>query len=215
MTSQDSLQAIAENVRQETGHVDLVVANAGMAGPGLMGLGPRASATEFARTAWATPMPDFDAVYQLNCTATYYTILAFLPLLEAANNRRDSTAARASSQVVVTSSMVAFQRDPRYGFAYLSSKAALVSMVKSFATHAVSWGIRFNTIAAGRKSSLPPPSSFAEVRQLMPPLSPLSLPDRHVCTSSGTIQDRQGQGSHRGGCLLSFIPSSPTRWVQG
>jgi NAD(P)-dependent dehydrogenase (short-subunit alcohol dehydrogenase family) len=122
-----------------------------MAGPGLMGLSPRASAAEFASKAWAVPMPDFSAVYELNCTATYYTILAFLGLLEAGNKRRQPGSAPLTSQVVVTSSMVAFQRDPRYGFAYLSSKAALVSMVKSFATHGVPWAIRFNTIAAGCK----------------------------------------------------------------
>lgn len=137
-------------MRQDSGHVDLLVANAGIAGPGLVGLSPRASASEFARSAWATPMPDFNAVYALNCTATYYTILAFLDLLEAGNKRRQP-GSTPLSQVVVTSSMVAFQRDPRYGFAYLSSKAALISMVKSFATHGVPWGIRFNTIAAGRK----------------------------------------------------------------
>lgn len=149
VSSQDSLQAVAAKVRQQTGYIDLLVANAGMAGPGLMGLHPRATAAEFARSAWSTPMADFNAVYELNCTATYYTILAFLELLEAGNVRRPLGSP--SSQVVVTSSMVAFQRDPRYGFAYLSSKAALVSMVKSFATRGILWGIRFNTIAAGCK----------------------------------------------------------------
>ena len=151
VTSQDSLQAAAERVRQEVGHIDLLVANAGMAGPGLKGLNPRATPADFARSAWSTPMPEFDAVYQLNCTAVYYTILAFLGLLDAGNERRRPGEPR--SQVIATSSMVAFHRDPRYGFAYLSSKAALVSMIKSFATYGVAWRIRFNTIAPGRESS--------------------------------------------------------------
>jgi NAD(P)-dependent dehydrogenase (short-subunit alcohol dehydrogenase family) len=147
VTSQHDLQAMAERVRQETGHINLLVANAGMAGPGLRGIGPRAGAAEFACSAWLTPMSEFDSVYNLNCTATYYTILAFLDLLDAGNKRRKP--GDPPSQVVATASMVAFQRDPRYGFAYLSSKAALVSMMKSFATFGVSWGIRFNSIAPG------------------------------------------------------------------
>jgi NAD(P)-dependent dehydrogenase (short-subunit alcohol dehydrogenase family) len=140
---------MAKRVSQEAGYINLLVANAGMAGPGLRGIGPRATATDFVRSAWTTPMPEFDKVYNLNCTATYYTILAFLELLDAGNKRRQP--GDSPSQVVATSSMVAFQRDPRYGFAYLSSKAALVSMIKSFATFGVSWGIRFNTIAPGCK----------------------------------------------------------------
>lgn len=96
-----------------------------------------------------------DEVYRLNCTATYYTVLAFLELLDAGNKRRGP--GQPQSQVIATSSIVAFQRDPRYGFAYLSSKAALVSMMKSLATYGVSWGIRFNTIAAGRKLLSPHP----------------------------------------------------------
>lgn len=92
-------------------------------------------------------MPEFDEVYSLNCTAVYYTILAFLELLDEGNKRRKPGDVK--SQVVATASMVAFQRDPRYGFAYCSSKAALISMIKCFATYGVTWGIRFNAIAAG------------------------------------------------------------------
>ncbi|RYP23535.1 hypothetical protein DL765_001049 [Monosporascus sp. GIB2] len=147
ITSQDSLQALAEHVRQETGYINLLVANAGIAGPGLKGLSPRATPTDFVRSAWTTPMAEFDAVYKLYCTATYYTILAFLELLDMGNKRRLPGTPHA--QVVATLSMVAFQRDPRYGFAYLSSKAAVISMMKSFATRGVSWGIRFNSIAPG------------------------------------------------------------------
>ena len=182
-------------MRQDTGHLDLLVANAGMAGPGLVGLSPRASATEFARSAWATPMADFNAVYGLNCTATYYTILAFLDLLESGNKRRQPGSSTPLSQVVVTSSMVAFQRDPRYGFAYLSSKAALVSMVKSFATHGVPWGIRFNTIAAGCKQEhfL---SSHPSNLPRHPKLPKTSVSDRDVCTSSHARQGYERKGSY-------------------
>ena len=150
VTSQTDLARVAAAVREQSGHMHLLIANAGTPGPGLSGLNARPTVSDFVRKAWASPMTDFDAVYALNCSAVYYTILAFLELLDAGN----TTAPRpgVKSQVIVTSSMVAFQRDPRYGFAYCSSKAAVVSLVKCFATFAVHWGIRFNAIALGRES---------------------------------------------------------------
>ena len=90
-------------------------------------------------------MPDFNAVYAINCTAVYYTILAFLELLDEGNKKRNYT----KSQIIATASINSFMRDPRTEFAYRSSKAALVSMIKCFSTYCVPWEIRFNAIAAG------------------------------------------------------------------
>lgn len=114
-SSKDSLQTIAGHVQQETAHIDRLIANAGKAGPGLSGRTPRATPAECARSAWSTSTQDFNATYQLNCTATYYTMLAFLELLGPGNKLRrcvnQSGGPRPSSQVIV------FQRGHRYGFA--------------------------------------------------------------------------------------------------
>ena len=170
MTSKESLQAAAERVKRETGHINLLVANAGMSGPMLDKLRARHSLAEFVDYAWKTPMEEFSEVYNMNCTATYYTILgkrlpaaqsfiyrsdwfsrttAFLNLLDEGNKRGSPT----KSQVIATASTASFLRNPRAGFAYCSSKAGVVSMLKSFATFCVPFGIRFNVIAAGRRSS--------------------------------------------------------------
>jgi NAD(P)-dependent dehydrogenase (short-subunit alcohol dehydrogenase family) len=154
VTSQSSLQSVADTVRQQTGHINLLLANAGIAGPGLKGLGPRATLSEFVKSAWSALPADFSAVYDLNCTALYYTSLAFLELLDEGNKKRlESASALSPSQVIATGSMAGFMRDPRWGMAYCSSKAAVVSLMKGFATICVPWGVRFNVIAPGRTYS--------------------------------------------------------------
>lgn len=95
-------------------------------------------------------MEDFTATYTLNCTAVFYTVLAFLELLDEGNKKKNYL----KSQVIATASTAAYLRVPRAGYAYTSSKTAVVSLMKSLSTFCVPWGIRFNTIAAGCKVSL-------------------------------------------------------------
>jgi NAD(P)-dependent dehydrogenase (short-subunit alcohol dehydrogenase family) len=94
-------------------------------------------------------MEDFNATYGLNCTALYYTVLAFLELLDEGNKQKKYP--NCKSQVIATAANAAFLRIPKVGYAYTSSKAAVVSMVKSLSTFCVIWGIRFNAIAPGCK----------------------------------------------------------------
>ena len=149
VTSQTDLKSMADAVRRDVGYINLLVANAGMSGPMLETLKPRHTLADFVEHAWASPMADFNAVYDLNCTAVYYTILAFLELLDEGNKK--NTYAGGKSQVIATASTASFLRHPRAGFAYLSSKAGVVSMMKAFSTFCVPWGIRFNALAAGCK----------------------------------------------------------------
>ena len=139
-----SPKVISHEITKEIGHINLLVANAGIAGPGLQGLSPRVTISEFVETAWSSSTEDFTSVYN--------SILAFLELLDAGNRRR---AHGPKSQVIATASMASSLRDARYGFAYCSSKAALISMIKCFSTYCVPWGIRFNAIAAGCEYIIP------------------------------------------------------------
>ena len=152
VTSQNDLKAIAETVKREVGYLNLLVANAGMSGPMLETLKPRHTLADFVQHAWSSSMAEFTAVYELNCTAVYYTVLAFLELLDEGNKRKSYSGGK--SQVIATASTASYLRHPRAGFAYLSSKAGVVSMMKAFSTFCVPWGIRFNILAAGRKHAL-------------------------------------------------------------
>ena len=146
ITSQSDLGAVASQIRNEVGYINVLIANAGMTGPMLKDLKPRHTLSDFVEHAWKTPMPEFSDTYNLNCTALYYTVLAFLELLDEGNKSRYQGG---KSQVIATASTASFLRDPRAGYAYLSSKAAVISLIKCFATFCVPWGIRFNAFAAG------------------------------------------------------------------
>ena len=146
ITSQHSLKAIASRIRDDVGYINVLIANAGMTGPMLEDLKPRHTLSDFVEHAWKTPMADFTNVYGLNCTALYYPVLASLELLDEGNKSRYQGG---KSQVIATASTASFLRHPRAGYAYWSSKAAVISLIKCFSTFCVPWGIRFNAIAAG------------------------------------------------------------------
>lgn len=147
ITSQDGLKAMANKVKEEVGYINVLIANAGMSGPKLESLKPRYTLADFVSHAWSSPMQEFNDVYGLNCTALYYTVLAFLELLDEGNKKKNYSGGK--SQVIATASTASFLRHPRAGYAYLSSKAAVISLIKCFSTFCVPWGIRFNAIAAG------------------------------------------------------------------
>lgn len=147
ITSQESLRAMAQSIRDEVGYINLLIANAGVTGPMLESLKKNYTLKDFVEHAWATPMEDFTSTYHTNCTALYYTVLAFLELLDEGNTRGNYM----KSQVIATASTASFLRHPRAGYAYLSSKAGVISMIKALSTFCVPWGIRFNAIAAGRQ----------------------------------------------------------------
>ena len=55
------------------------------------------------------------------------------------------------SQVIATSSIGAYNRSPLAGYAYGTSKAAVVHLLKQFSTALVPYDIRSNIIAPGCK----------------------------------------------------------------
>lgn len=99
-------------------------------------------------------MKDFSDVSHVNVTGAFYTAVAFLPLLEAANQKRGpSIPGELSSprpQIVITSSIVSFLRiGPTTGYAYHFSKAAVNLLIKMLSTTLGQHDIRVNGIAPG------------------------------------------------------------------
>ncbi|KAH7360650.1 hypothetical protein BKA65DRAFT_391213 [Rhexocercosporidium sp. MPI-PUGE-AT-0058] len=157
---QDALKKMAAKVKEESGYINLLVTNAGKSGPMLDTLKPRYTLNDFVALAWSSPMQEFTDTYGLNCTALYYSVIAFLELLDEGNKRKNYAGGK--SQVIATASTASFLRHPRAGYAYLSSKAGVISLIKCFSTFCVPWGIRFNTIAAGLFPSEPSETLFEE-----------------------------------------------------
>ncbi|KAF2679578.1 NAD(P)-binding protein [Lentithecium fluviatile CBS 122367] len=94
------------------------------------------------------PMEDFTQTYAVNTTAVNHIALAFLNLLDAGNNK-GNMGPDWRSQIVATSSIGGFSRLKGASFAYNSSKAAVMHMIKMMATAFVPYKIRCNVLAPG------------------------------------------------------------------
>lgn len=115
-----SQRAIADVVKQ-LGNLDIVFANAGIAGP-----------TPLANTSVAS----FESIIKTNLTAVFFTIQAAAPHLNS------------GASVIVTGSVHAVLGAPGYS-AYAASKAGLRSMVRVLASELSQRGIRVNIVTPG------------------------------------------------------------------
>lgn len=157
ISSKKSLEGVYGTISSQTTHVDLLIANSGAMGPQAQPQakpdGSQPSITEVRDQLWAVPKEDFTNVFDVNVTGTYYTVVAFLPLLDAANKRRPApdpdVVSPPKAQVIITSSIAAYNRLVPYSFAYSLSKAAATHLVKMLSTVFSAYDIRANGIAPG------------------------------------------------------------------
>ncbi|GIJ99846.1 hypothetical protein Aspvir_003854 [Aspergillus viridinutans] len=158
VSSKESLQAAYDSIASQADHVDLLIANSGVMGPSARPPaakedGTKPSLSEVRDQLWAVPMEDFSKVFEINVTGSYYTVLAFLPLLEATNKRRPAPEkdklSPPTAQVLITSSIAGFIRQGPFSFAYSLSKSATNHLVKMLSTTLSSYDIRVNGIAPG------------------------------------------------------------------
>jgi NAD(P)-dependent dehydrogenase (short-subunit alcohol dehydrogenase family) len=150
VTSKASLAAAVQHIRQKSDYVNLVIANAGIQGPTLGGLPGDASLLELQDYLQNWNIEEFNKTYEVNTTAVFSTLVAFLELLDRGNKKGN---VEQKSQFIAISSAGAYSRVPMAGFAYAGSKAATIHMMKQFATKLVPYAIRANVIAPGCKST--------------------------------------------------------------
>jgi len=160
VTSKDSLQSIADRITTEQGHIDVLFANSGIGGPGVPFKKPASASgdvkptlQEWRDALWSVPMEDFTQTLHVNCTGVMYTVLAFLPLLIKGNERRNPSERRQRSQILVTSSIAAWNRTIPHNPSYPASKAAVLNLVKTLSTKLAPEGIRVNCLAPGLYTS--------------------------------------------------------------
>ncbi|KAI5457061.1 short chain dehydrogenase/reductase family [Mariannaea sp. PMI_226] len=158
ITSKESLQAAYDTIASQTDHVDLLIANSGTTGRPYTDQEPKSDGSkpqlsELRDKLWSLPMEEFSHVSNVNVTGTFYTILAFLPLLEAANKKRPAPEQHILSpprpQIIVISSAAGFIRFTPVNMEYHLSKAAVNYMIKLLATTFAEYNIRVNGIAPG------------------------------------------------------------------
>lgn len=147
------MEQIAKRISAEVGYINLLVANAGTTGP-MFGenvsiCGPDQSPlSDVQKDLWNIDSGVFLNTFATNIGGPFWSIVAFLPLLDAGNSKGSVAQ---SSQVIATGSEAAYDRIPIPHYTYSASKAGLTHMMKQFATTFIKYKIRFNVIAPGRK----------------------------------------------------------------
>ncbi|TVY84546.1 Short-chain dehydrogenase/reductase SAT3 [Lachnellula suecica] len=147
VTSKEALASIVSTIQSEEGYINLLIANSGILGP-QSALPPAEIKTvaDFQKAYGETPFEEFADTFKLNTAAVWYTILAFLGLLDEGNKKGN---VEQKSQVIATSSIGGFNRAVPGGYAYGESKAATTHMMKQLATGLAPLGIRSNIMAPG------------------------------------------------------------------
>ncbi|EWZ29048.1 uncharacterized protein FOBCDRAFT_139112 [Fusarium oxysporum Fo47] len=145
VTKRENLKAATRIIENEVGYINLLVANSGIAGPS-GSVPPNATIAQVQDALLDIPMQEFTNTYHVNCTAVFYTAIAFLHLLEKGN---ESGYQGGRSQLIATSSIGSFNRKITAGFAYGTSKAATTMMLKVLATYLVPYKIRANVLCPG------------------------------------------------------------------
>ena len=156
VSSKDSLKSLADHIRQEIGYVNVLIANSGISGPQHSNVTRESSLEEFQSTLWNTSFEEYTDTFAVNASSVFFSVLAFLPLLHAGNEKGN---VEQKSQVIATSSVASFNRNAPGGFAYGQSKAAVTHMMKQLASNLVPYSIRANVIAPGRMSTSICPSA--------------------------------------------------------
>lgn len=144
VTSKESLEGAVKQISAETGFINVLVANAGQTGPRHNFTG--STIDEFQAELWKPDMSEYVDTFAANTAGVWYTIVAFLKLLDEGNKKGNVSQ---SSQVISTGSVGGFNRKTQGNYAYAQSKAALTHLTKQLATRLIPYGIRSNMIAPG------------------------------------------------------------------
>ncbi|KAJ5554114.1 hypothetical protein N7513_004073 [Penicillium frequentans] len=150
VTSKEDLQAAVDRVKSEVGYINLVIANSGSIGPPVR-FNPAASLTGLRQSLFTDfSMEDMNDALHLNVTAAFFTMTAFLELLDAGTqNALKGDVPSIQSQVIFTTSISAFSRHWTSSPPYLTSKVAIMQVAKHASTQLARFGIRVNAIAPG------------------------------------------------------------------
>ena len=161
VTSKDSLQAAVDCITAESGFVNLVVANSGALGPTARWNSSLSIAEVRQKMFSEVALEDMTQTFHVNVTGAFFTMLAFLELLDAGNKnaiekggfgapiKAGSDVPSVQSQVIITSSVAAFSRNPNSTPSYAGSKAAVMHLTKHSASNLAKYSIRVNALAPG------------------------------------------------------------------
>ncbi|KAK9460099.1 uncharacterized protein V1516DRAFT_678958 [Lipomyces oligophaga] len=150
VTEKQDLIRVTEKIKAEAGKVDVLVVNSGVMSEATHDFTPeiKADVTKLREFWMAKSQEEWARTFSVNVTSVFFTTVAFLELLDAANKARTS-ASEPTAQVVITSSIGGFMRVTPFAFTYNASKAATTHLGKMLASFFTDYDIRVNMIAPG------------------------------------------------------------------
>jgi len=147
VTSKAALESIVSIITEQVGYINVLIANSGTLGPqSSIPVTAISSVADFQKAYGEGGFEEYADTFRLNAVAVWFTIVAFLGLLDKGNKKGNVFQ---TSQVIATSSIASFNRTVPGGYAYGQSKAATTHLIKQLATGLVPFGIRSNAIAPG------------------------------------------------------------------
>ncbi|TVY93421.1 Short-chain dehydrogenase/reductase [Lachnellula willkommii] len=88
VTSKEALASVVSTIRSEVGYINLLIANSGILGPqSAIPLAEIKTVADFQIAYGETPFEEHLDTFKLNTTAVWYTIIAFLGLLDEGNKK--------------------------------------------------------------------------------------------------------------------------------
>jgi NAD(P)-dependent dehydrogenase (short-subunit alcohol dehydrogenase family) len=143
VTSKASLESVVAIVEKDVGYLNLLVCNAGVGGPQVR-VPSGVTLEEWRDAQMGVRVEEFTGAFEVNATSVWFTAMAFLGLLDKGNKTGvfGTGEGAVSSQVLVTSSIAAFNKAAPGGFAYGASKAAATHIAKMLSVALPPWGIR-------------------------------------------------------------------------
>lgn len=143
VTKKEDLESLVSKISTKEKHIDLLITNAGIAGP--KAEPDSDSAEELKDRLFSESADEWASTFNTNVSSVYFTTVAFLPLLQASQSSKEHH----SASVIVISSMSGIMRHAQGHFSYNAAKGATVHLAKLMSYEFEKVGIRVNSIAPG------------------------------------------------------------------
>jgi len=147
ITSKESIAKLRDEISSKEKYLNILVNNAGIAGPTNETEKAAESAEALAAELWKNEFDDWQKVYATNVTGYYFMSVAFLPMLSKATQSNHGH----SGTIINISSISGILNSSQHHYAYNASKAATIQLTsllgKDFSQPGVK--VRVNSIAPG------------------------------------------------------------------